>query len=196
MRVGILGGTFDPIHDGHLAAAQAAIRCAGLDKVLLVPAGTPPHRGPADATAEQRLAMCELAARANPKLEVFDAEVRRSGRSYTVDTLRELERERPGDDLYLILGWDAARELWSWREPEAVLDRARVVAIARPGLPPPSLEDLRAAGLDPTRVVLCQEPTPNIAATRIRERMAEGAGLDGLVPAAVARYIQEHRLYR
>jgi nicotinate-nucleotide adenylyltransferase len=197
MRLGILGGTFDPIHDGHLAAADAAIQCARLDKVLLIPAGIPPHRGPADASAEQRLAMCELAANADPRLEVIDAEVRRrSGPSYTVDTLRELEHERSGDDLYLILGWDAARELWSWREPKAVLDLARVVVIARPGLPSPGPDDLRRAGLDPARVVLCQEPTPNIAATRIRERLAEGAALDGLVPVAVARYIQEHRLYR
>jgi nicotinate-nucleotide adenylyltransferase len=196
MRLGILGGTFDPIHDGHLAAAHAAIRCAQLDKVLLIPAGLPPHRGPADASAAQRLAMCELAASSDPRLEVFDAEVRRPGRSYTVDTLRELERERPRDDLYLILGWDAARELLSWREPKAVLDLAKVVVIARPSLPPPGPDDLRAAGLDPARVVLCQESTPNIASTRIRGRLAEGAGLDGLVPAAVARYIQEHRLYR
>jgi nicotinate-nucleotide adenylyltransferase len=195
VKVGILGGTFDPIHDGHVAVAHAALECAGLDKVLLVPAGHPPHRAPADAPAADRLAMCRLVAAADPRLEAWDAEVRRQGPSYTVDTLREFARRRPGDEAFLILGWDAAREIRSWREPDAVLRIARLVVIARPGLPAPDASALRSAGLDPDRVILCPEATPDIAATGIRERLADGADLDGLVPAPVAHYIAEHRLY-
>jgi nicotinate-nucleotide adenylyltransferase len=194
-RVGILGGTFDPIHLGHLAAARAAIVCARLDELLLVPAGIPPHRAPAAASAEDRLAMARLAAAGEPKVSVSDLELRRPGRSFTVDTLRELAHERPDVELFLVLGWDAARELRTWREPEAVLRLARLVVITRPGLPAPGGEDLAAAGLDPERALLCPERTPEVEATDIRAALAAGRPLDGVLAPAVAAYIAEHRLY-
>lgn len=196
MRVGVVGGTFDPIHVGHLAVARAALECVPLDLVLLVPAALPPHRGAAEAPAADRLEMARLAAAGEPRLEVSDLELRRGGASYTVDTLEELRRIRPGDSLYLVLGWDAAREIRSWRRPERVLALATLVVVSRPHLPAPGEADLRAAGLDPERTVLCDARTPEVAATAIRDRVAAGEPLDGLVEPAVAAYIAGHGLYR
>jgi nicotinate-nucleotide adenylyltransferase len=195
-RVGILGGTFDPIHLGHIAAARAAIRCAQLDELLLVPAGVPPHRSAATASPDDRLAMVRLAAEGEAGMEVSDLEIRRGGRSYTVDTLRELHRRRPADELHLVLGWDAAREVRTWREPDAVLRLARIVIVTRPGLPPPTPADVRAAGIDPARAVLCPEPTPDVEATEIREALATGRSLEGMLAPAVAGYIESRGLYR
>src|SRR5215467_7405066 len=107
MKLGVVGGTFDPIHLGHVAMAEAGADCAGLDRVLLVPAGVPPHRGAATASAADRLAMVRIAAAGHPRLEVSDVELRRAGPSFTVDTLRALAAERPDAQLHLLLGWDA-----------------------------------------------------------------------------------------
>jgi nicotinate-nucleotide adenylyltransferase len=195
VRVGLVGGTFDPIHVGHLAMARAARDCAALDLVLLMPSAEPPHRQPATAAAEDRLEMCRLAAAGQTGIEVSDLEVRRSGRSYTVDTLEELVRSRPGDSLHLVLGWDAARELRSWERLERVLDLASLVVVARPGFPDPSALDLRAAGLDPARVIVCADRTPDVEATVIRERLARGGELEGLIDPRVAEYIRSRGLY-
>lgn len=194
MKVGVLGGTFDPIHLGHLAAARAAMDCARLDRVLFVPAGTPPHRGPAVASAEQRLEMCRLAIDEEKGFEVSDVEMRRSGRSYTADTLRELSRERPGDQLFLVLGWDAARLFSTWHEPEAVRRLATVVVVSRPGSASPDAAALVAAGLDPAKTVLCVRPTPDISGSTLRRAIANGEDVRDL-PAAVERYIAKNRLY-
>ena len=196
MRVGLLGGTFDPIHLGHLEAAAAGLECARLAEVLLVPAGQPPHKAGAIASAEERLAMCRLAAEGRPGIRVWDWEVRHAGPSYTVATLRAFRRERPDDEPYLILGWDAARDIGSWHEPQAVLEQARLVVIGRPGLESPTPETLRAAGIEPRRVTLCLVETPDVAATRVRRLAGLSADLDGLVPAPVERFIEERGLYR
>ena len=196
MRIGIVGGTFDPMHNGHLAVAEAARECAELDRVLLVPAAVPPHRGPARATADDRLAMARIAAAASEGVEVSDLELRRGGRSYTVDTLRALAAGNPHAELYLVLGWDAARELRTWRDPDEVLALARLLVVGRPGAGMPGEAELRAAGIDPARVVLCAVPTPDVSATRIRELVAGGRPISGLVPPGVERYVAEHGLYR
>ena len=196
MRVGILGGTFDPIHLGHVAAAAAAIECARLDSLLLVPAGSPPHRAEALASAEDRLAMCRLAAAGAPGVEVWDWEARRSGPSYTADTLEAFGSLRPADDAYLVLGWDAARDLPRWHRPDRVRDLARLVVLGRPGLPDPTEADLREAGIDPARATLCRTETPDVAATRIRRLIRRGESLAGLVPPAVETYIRANGLYR
>jgi nicotinate-nucleotide adenylyltransferase len=195
MRVGVVGGTFDPIHLGHLAMAEAAADCARLDEVLLLPAGVPPHRAAATADADDRLEMSRLAARDHPRIVVSDLEVRRPGPSYTVDTLEALSRERAGDELFLVLGWDAARDLGSWREPERVLELAQLVVVTRPGWTPPSSDDLIAAGIDPKRAILCDVQTPDIEATEIRELVESGSKLTGLLDPAVERYIRDHNLY-
>jgi nicotinate-nucleotide adenylyltransferase len=196
MRIGLVGGTFDPIHLGHLAVAEAARECGHLDRVLLVPSARPPHRRPAEASAEDRLAMARLAAEGRDRIEVSDAELRRPGPSYTVDTLSELRAAYPDADLFLVLGWDAAREIRLWERPARVFELARVLVVNRPGLDPPTEAELRAAGLDPERVLLCDQRTPNVKATRVRAVLASGGELDGLLAPAVARYIAEHGLYR
>jgi nicotinate-nucleotide adenylyltransferase len=196
MKLGILGGTFDPIHLGHLAAARAAIECAHLDRVIFVPSAQPPHRAAAQAPAEDRLAMSVLAVKGEPHFEVSDVEVRRGGRSYTVDTLDELHRSRPDDELFLILGWDAARLFRTWRQPERVSALASVVIVARPGMQQPNPSALASAGLDPERVVTCLLPTPDVSGSALRRAIAAGQSVTGHVPPPVERYIAERHLYR
>jgi nicotinate-nucleotide adenylyltransferase len=195
MKLGVMGGTFDPVHLGHVAMAEAAADCAGLDRVLLVPAGVPPHRAAATAPAADRLAMVRLAAAGHPRLEVSDIELRRSGPSYTVDTLRALARERPGSELHLLLGWDAAREIRAWHAPDEVLRMARPVVVSRPGYPAPTERDLASAGIEPTWAILCDVPTPDVESTDVRRLVERGESLAGLVDPAVEAYLQRHRLY-
>jgi len=185
LRLGILGGTFDPIHEGHLAAARAAMDCAHLDRVLFVPSATPPHRAPAVAEAEQRVEMTRLAIAGEPRFEVSDNEVRRGAVSYTVDTLRELHKMHPDDDLFLILGWDAAKLLPSWREPEEVRRLASILIVTRPGSGKPKTSS----------DMVCERPTPDISGSALRRAIAKGEPLGDRVPKRVARYIAENGLY-
>jgi nicotinate-nucleotide adenylyltransferase len=198
VKIGVLGGTFDPIHEGHLAAAKAAMGCAHLDRVLFVPSAEPPHRARALAPADDRLAMSKLAVEGGhePTFEVSDVEVRRGGKSYTVDTLTALHREHPHDELFLILGWDAARLFSTWYRPDEVAGLASVVIVGRPGMQSPMPSDLDAAGLDPSRVVLCMVPTPDVSGSGLRRAFAAGESVAGKLPPAVERYIAEHGLYR
>jgi nicotinate-nucleotide adenylyltransferase len=195
-RIGILGGTFDPIHVGHLAAAVAAIDCAQLDRVIFIPAGLPPHRGAALAAAGDRLEMCRLATAGDPRFEVSDIELRRKGPSYTVDTLTELRRLHSAAELFLILGWDAAGQFRTWRQPQRVRELATIVVVGRPGSKAPQPVDLEAAGLGGPGVVLCLRKTPAISASEIRSAVAAGGSIAGKVVPAVEKYITAHRLYR
>ncbi|HEX7263564.1 MAG TPA: nicotinate-nucleotide adenylyltransferase [Candidatus Dormibacteraeota bacterium] len=194
-RLGVFGGTFDPIHVGHLAAAKNAIDCARLDRLILMPTGRPPHREPAAASPEHRLAMTRLAASDDPRFEVSDIELQRPGASFTSDTLSELRTRHPRGELFLILGWDAARLFSSWHEPEQVMALATVVVVARPGVGSPQAEDIAAAGLDPERVIVCLDVTPNVSASGIRNDVRSGRSIAGKVPPAVERYIAAHHLY-
>jgi nicotinate-nucleotide adenylyltransferase len=191
----MLGGTFDPIHLGHLAAARAAIECAELDRVLLIPAGRPPHRRAAVADATQRLEMCRLAIDEDSVLEVSDVEVRRGGISYTADTLRELKRMYPDDDLFLVLGWDAARLFATWHEPDEVRRLATIVVVTRPGSNSPDAGALKQAGLEDKSVILCARPTPDISGSALRRAIAQGEPVADRLPAAVEQYIAKNRLY-
>jgi nicotinate-nucleotide adenylyltransferase len=193
--LGILGGTFDPIHVGHLAAAKAAIDCAHLDRVLFVPSAEPPHRGAAQAPAEDRLAMTRLAVESETNFDVSDVEVRRGGTSYTADTLSELHRLLPNDELFLILGWDAARLFRTWHEPERVRKLASVVIVDRPGLGQPASSELAGLGLDPARVITCHVQTPDVSGSALRRSIAAGQPVTGHLPPAVERYIADHDLY-
>ena len=195
MRVGILGGTFDPIHMGHVAVAKAAMECARLDRVLFVPSAVPPHRVAAEASAEDRLAMSRLAVDSDSPFEVSDVEVKRGGKSYTVDTLQELHRSLPDDELFLILGWDAARLFRTWHQPEGVSALASFVIVGRPGMAPPTQADLKLAGLDPGRVVMCLLPTPDISGSELRRAIAAGKSVAGKLPPAVERYIAANHVY-
>lgn len=186
MKTGILGGTFDPIHLGHIAAARAAMECAGLDRVLVIPTGVPPHRAPTVAGADARLEMARLATAEDERLEVSDVELRRPGASYTVDTLRELHRAYPDDELFLILGWDAAKLLDTWHEPDEVRRLARLIVVTRPGSGAPAT----------TSEILCERPTPDISASRLRRALKRGERVARYVPEPVAEYIAKNRIYR
>ncbi|HAC45750.1 MAG TPA: nicotinate (nicotinamide) nucleotide adenylyltransferase [Chloroflexi bacterium] len=194
-RIGVLGGTFDPIHVGHLAAAKAAIECARLDRVLFMPSGQPPHRPSAAASAEHRLEMTRMATSDDARFAVSDFELRRPGVSFTSDTLRDLHALDPGAELFLILGWDAARLFSTWHQPEKVRELATIVVVARPGSGSPRPADLEAAGLDGDGVIVCLDRTPDVSASVIRGDVKGGRSIVGKVPPAVERYIATHHLY-
>jgi nicotinate-nucleotide adenylyltransferase len=208
MTLGVLGGTFDPIHNGHIAAADAAERALGLEGIMLVPARIPPHRqDPVGAGSEHRLAMAELAARERPRWSASRIEIDRDGPSYTYDTLAELHRQFPGTQIFFILGADAFAEIATWSRYPAVLDLANFVVVSRPGITldslcerVPSAFTLRpsAFSLQPsakTRVILVESSTPDVSSTEIRRRVRAGENLTGLVPESVENYIDTHHLY-
>ncbi len=184
------------MHVGHLAAARVAMDCAHLERVLFVPSSQPPHRGAATAPAQDRLAMTRLAVEGEPRFEVSDIELTRGGASFTSDTLSELHRTRPDDELFLILGWDAARLFNTWHEPARVNALASVVIVGRPGAGTPTPADVAAAGLDPERVIECFAETPDVSATELRHALAAGQPVAGNLTPAVDRYITKHSLYR
>lgn len=194
-RIGVLGGTFDPIHIGHLEAAKAAMKCARLDRVVFIPTGRPPHRPPAAAAPEHRLEMTRLATSNDEHFEVSDLELRRSGSSFTSDTLRELRGRDPGAELFLVLGWDAAKQFNTWHEPDKVRDLATIVVVARPGSGSPRAGDLEAIGLDSGHVILCLEDTPDVSASEIRHEVTSGRSISGKVAPGVAQYIAANHLY-
>ena len=196
MKVGLLGGTFDPIHLGHLAAAEAAIDCADLDQVVFVPTGTPPHRPQAMASGEQRLAMCRLAIAGDSRFSISNVELERAGPSYTLDTLLALRGANPHAEMFLVLGWDAASQLRSWYRPDDVLALAPVIVITRPGRAAPTIDDVKTAGLDPARVILCPRPTPSVSGSELRRDLMAGRPVTGRVPEAVEHYIATHHIYR
>jgi len=170
--------------------------CAQLDRVIFIPSAQPPHRAAATAPAEDRLAMTRLAVEGEPRFDVSDAEVTRGGTSYTADTLDELHRQNAPDELFLILGWDAARLFRTWHEPDRVSGLASVVIVDRPGLGQVKSSELAGLGLDPARVAICHVATPDVSASSLRRSIAAGRPVGGQLPHAVERYIAEHRLYR
>jgi nicotinate-nucleotide adenylyltransferase len=206
--LGLLGGTFDPIHLGHLDAAEAARTALGLDRMRLIPSGAPPHR-PVVANRIHRLAMARLAVEARLGYEVSEAETGRLGPSYTADTLRVLHAEGwKATQLFFVLGLDAFAEIAMWREFPAVLDDSHLVVITRSGTTPNQAIErlpvikarLRRPGtpLDQTPgtvIIPVEAQTRNISSSGIRDRLARRQAIDHLVPPPVARYILDHRLY-
>ena len=198
-RVGILGGTFNPPHLAHLVCASEAASQLQLDRVLLTPVASPPHKdaGDVDPGPEERLALCRLAVQGDGRLDVSDIEVRRGGPSYTVDTLRELHARTPEDDLTFILGGDIALGLPSWHEPEAVLALASLAVAERSGA---GRRDVAARleesfpGIEPPRFF--DMPRLDISSSQIRRRIAEGRPIRYLVPDPVAEHIARRKLYR
>ncbi len=195
MRLGILGGTFDPPHVGHLLAASDAFELLALDRLLFVPAGRQPFKvGVVEATGEQRVEMLRAMICDDPRFEVDPVEIRRPGLSYTVDTLSEIAVRFPDAELYLLIGEDLAEQLRSWREPERIAGLARVVVLTRVGDDPaPSaadgaLRELRLERLATRRV--------DVSSTEIRARTRAGRSVRGFVPDGVATYIETSRLYR
>jgi nicotinate-nucleotide adenylyltransferase len=196
-RVGVMGGTFDPIHLGHLVAAQEAASVLQLDRVLFIPVWQPPHKtDEPSASPEDRLCMVRLAVADNPIFEVSTIEVDHPGRSFTVDTLRRLVERYPDSELNFILGMDSLAELPKWHDPAGILGLARIVALYRAGWKTVDLAVLaRALPESEGRVSLVPMPELDIAATELRERVREHRPIRYLVPDAVASYIEEHKLY-
>ena len=199
MKVGVFGGTFDPIHNGHLIVAEEARVTLGLDEVLFIPAGQPWFKADRQITeAHHRMAMVELAVESNPSFFASDVEIKRPGPTYTVDTLMELRRQLvPEADFYVILGLDSLKELDRWHQPERVLDMAAVVGVPRPGsqdFDPKALDSISPGASD--RVVLLNEPIVGISGVELRRRVAEGLSIKYRVPGPVEAYIYEHGLYR
>jgi nicotinate-nucleotide adenylyltransferase len=191
-RVGVLGGSFNPVHLGHLHVARLAREAADLDTVLFVPAERPPHKGAAAlAPAEHRVAMLQAALEDETDFALCDIELQRGGPRYTVDTLDALARSYPGRGLTFIMGADSLADLPGWREPERILAEHTVIAVDRPGFDPGSVDPGIAA-----RVRIVTGNPFAISSTGIRGRAAAGLSIRDLVPCGVDAYIARHGLYR
>jgi nicotinate-nucleotide adenylyltransferase len=196
LRIGILGGTFNPPHIGHLICAQEALVALGLDRVVLIPAAIPPHKEVEEEPgAMHRLALCECAVHGDERLSVSDLEVRRPGPSYTVDTLLRLHEQAPDNELFLIVGGDVAAGLPFWREPERVLSLARLAVAKRRGTAKASVDQALASLSGGERAEFFKMPRIGVSSTLIRRRVRAGLPITYLVPDAVASYIREHHLY-
>jgi len=200
-RIGLFGGSFDPIHFGHLISARSLAEQLGLDRVILVPAAQPPHKQHRQITpGPHRLAMAELAVEGDPLFEVSDVELRRQGPSYTFDTVSEM-RTRLGTraSLFWFIGADSLPELPSWYRISELVDAVQIVTATRPGWEPPPLARLEAVvppGAAAALLRNCfQTPAIDISATDLRNRVAKGLSIRYLTPEAVRGYIRDHLLY-
>jgi nicotinate-nucleotide adenylyltransferase len=198
VKIGVLGGTFDPVHKGHLLMAEEARKSLDLSEILLIPAGQsllkPAH---SITPAEHRLQMLCLAIADKPYFKASATEVERPGPSYTVDTIAELQGQHgSGDDIFFILGWDSLAQLPSWREPFRLIQMCFLVAVPRPGYKCPDLKALEGSipGIS-QRVVFLTKPQIDISASAIRELAARGLSLSQFVPETVEDYIRKHKLY-
>ena len=200
-KLGILGGSFNPIHLGHLVLAETAREALGLERVIFIPAKLPPHKTAAAlAGGADRLAMVRLAVAGNPAFAVSDIELRRPGVSYTVDTVRALrEKLGAGTQIYFLIGMDTVAELGAWREVAPLARLCKFTPLSRPGEPRPDAAALeRAVGRLPARSILKRAlamPLIGISSSEIRRRVADGRTIRYLVPDAVAAYIRRKRLY-
>jgi len=195
-RVGILGGTFNPPHLGHLALARSARAELGLAHVLLMPANTPPHKLPsADPGSAHRLQMCRLLAEGSDGVRACGLEIERGGRSYTVDTLRQVSRAQAGARLVYVAGADSASTIAGWREPEGLFELADLAVGERSRAQPQQVLDALAAVRGSASISFLKAPLLEISSSRARQAAAEGAPLEELVGTRVAAYIAEHELY-
>ncbi len=192
-RVGVMGGTFDPIHHGHLVAASEAQAWFDLDEVIFVPTGRPWQKSDRVVSpAEDRYLMTVVATAANPRFRVSRVDIDRDGPTYTIDTLRDLAIELPDADLYFITGADALGDIFSWRDAERVFELAHFVGCTRPGA---ELDPATIELMPPDRVTLLEVPALAISSTDCRERQRQLRPVWYLVPDGVVQYITKHRLY-
>jgi nicotinate-nucleotide adenylyltransferase len=196
VRLGILGGTFNPPHLGHLVCAQEAYLELGLERVLLIPARIPPHK-PVDEEPgpEHRLELCRLAAGEDDRFAVSDLEIKRDGPSFTVDTLEELHSQAPDSELFLIVGGDVAAGLPRWREPERVLALSTLAVAKRRGTSRAAIEEALASLRGAERTRFFPMPRVGFSSTMVRTRVRAGQPIKYIVPDGVASYINEHELY-
>jgi nicotinate-nucleotide adenylyltransferase len=198
VRIGILGGTFNPPHLGHLVCAQEAYLQLELDRVMLMPASIPPHKPVEDEPGPaHRLALCRLAfAGDEGRFEVSDVEIRRTGTSYTVDTLQELQSRAPDSELHLIVGADIAAGLPKWREPETVLALAGLSVAERPGTERVAVEQALSQLRGAERARFFDMPEIGLSSTMLRHRVRMGKPIRYLTPEPVVGYIDRHNLYK
>jgi len=190
-RLGVMGGTFDPIHHGHLVAASEVQARYDLDEVVFVPTGQPSFKQHQDVTvAEHRYLMTVVATASNPRFTVSRVDIDRQGLTYTVDTLRDLKAQRPDAELFFITGADAVAQILTWKDADELFDMAHFVAVTRPG------HALSTDGLPADRVSVIEIPALAISSTDVRARARAGAPVWYLVPDGVVQYIAKHRLYR
>jgi nicotinate-nucleotide adenylyltransferase len=190
-RLGVMGGTFDPIHHGHLVAASEVAHLFGLDEVVFVPTGQPWQKAERDVSApELRYLMTVIATADDPRFTVSRVDIERTGPTYTVDTLRDLHAARPDAELFFITGADALASILTWRDHEEVLALAHLVGVTRPG------HDASATHLPDGAATIVEVPALAISSTDCRERVARGAPISYLVPAGVDRFIAKTGLYR
>jgi nicotinate-nucleotide adenylyltransferase len=188
MKIGILGGTFNPIHTGHLILAEEAREKLGLDKVVFVPAFLPPHKDNGDITsAVDRLKMVKLAIKDNRYFSVSSTEIKRAGRSYTIDTIREFKERYPNDELYFVIGSDLLKYLEEWKDLNQILEMVRFIVATRPGYP---LEKI------PSYIKTMAIRAVDISAFEIREAIKENKSFRYLVPEGVCKYITKKGLYK
>jgi nicotinate-nucleotide adenylyltransferase len=189
-RVGVMGGTFDPIHHGHLVAASEVQSVFGLDEVVFVPTGRPWQKdGRSISDREHRYLMTVIATAANPVFTVSRVDIDRPGATYTVDTLRDLQSLYPDADLFFITGADALQSILTWKDNHEVFERAHFVGVTRPG------HELETEGLPADRVTLIEVPAMSISSTDCRSRVAAGEPVWYLVPDGVVQYISKYALY-
>jgi nicotinate-nucleotide adenylyltransferase len=202
MRLGLLGGTFDPVHFGHLLLAEQCREQCGLDAVWFLPAGSPPHKRRDVTPGRQRLEMLQLAIAGHEAFAVSDRELKREGTSYTVDTLTELHAEQPDAELFFLIGADSLHDLPTWREPKRILELATIVAVNRGDRlnvaeAASFCTDAGSVGHEATsRIQFATMPGCDLSATDIRDRVAAGKSIRYMTPRAVEVYIQQHGLYR
>jgi nicotinate-nucleotide adenylyltransferase len=199
VRLGIFGGTFDPVHLGHLLLAEQCREQCELDAVWFVPAGSPPHKSVAELTPGQvRAEMLDLAVAGRPEFAVNRMELDRPGRSFTIDTLEELKAADPDRELYFIVGADSLADLPTWREPRRILELATLLVANRGDRPLPGPESLQPelGGDALERIRIVTMPAVDFSASDIRNRVRTGRSIRYLVPRAVEAYIEQHGLYR
>jgi nicotinate-nucleotide adenylyltransferase len=199
MRVGVLGGTFDPVHSGHVVIAEEARLRFSLNKVLFVPAGKPWLKTNSKITAAvHRVEMVKRAIAGNASFELSTIEIDRPGPSYSVDTVAALQQKLgAGARIFFLIGWDSLAELPQWQDPARLIQLCKLVAVTRPGLSRPDLKSLEPSVPGITQSVVWLDISPiNISSSDIRDRVAQGLSIHGLVPDNVESYIAENKLYR
>lgn len=195
MRLAIMGGTFNPIHIGHLVCAEEAASSFGFDEIVFMPAGLPPHKQvPGGATAEHRYLMTVMATADNPRFRVSRFEIEKEQPSYTVDTVRYFRQQAPEAQIYFITGADAILEILDWKDPQELLQMATLIAATRPGYPLDRFASQSGLMKDGS-VRLMEIPAIGISSSEIRERVAGGRSIRYLVPDPVERFIEKERLY-
>ena len=201
MRLGIFGGTFDPVHFGHLALAEECLAAANLDELWLVPAASPPHKGGKKLSRfDQRKEMLELAIAGNEKFKVEPMEADRPGPSFTIDTLEEIQKRKPNDELFLIIGGDSALEFSTWKDPAKIASLATIIVRIRPGVIMPTEQEFisqlgKELGVVPKVIFVSGPPYLDVSSSLLKERVSNNKSVRYLLPRAVEVYIQQKKLY-